>query len=564
MKANLIILILLLVAVAGAIVVMAVQLSAPSVPDEDSSKQVSDQLPAAPGGQPTVEDAGGNTGGGTPSESDGASEPTEENGDEQPEPPESADNGEGVEEPVAETPLDRFLKRFHEHQGKIKWMRADLTMTRFGIFSDPVDTDEQKKKAGRTSTGEFLYKPGNRFVFTMKYEPKGESDKKESERYLAYMHVLWIIKTTSPGKSGTGDTVKAERWLIDNEKMSEILMVLHGAVPGELKKIFEMRLVELGDSAEAARLKREGHDVDDLRARDVYLLELIYKNKVKRGNYKHIEVVINRDMEVEKVKLYNAFNDDETIIWFENIEINEGEEIPDSEFRFNPAKEGVEKFDDNATLEGAADILWRMRRTSEWVKGIEAKFERDKYDATWAGSGEAHSKSAGTLNFMRPDKFRLEVTKPEEQIIAGNGEKAYTYRKDLARAKLYDVKSAQKKLPVGDLRIMQKFFGQSSGDLSEQFEFVPQGVDKIDGVECYHLTLKPLPAAAGGKMSHNVDHIELWVELETFLARNIRIYDLQRKDNYNEVTLSDINIWKEIPKEKFDPVFPDGVEIIEE
>jgi len=30
------------------------------------------------------------------------------------------------------------------------------------------------------------------------------------------------------------------------------------------------------------------------------------------------------------------------------------------------------------------------------------------------------------------------------------------------------------------------------------------------------------------------------------------------------VTLSDINIWKEIPKEKFDPVFPDGVEVIEE
>lgn len=560
MKANLIILVLLLAAVAGSVTVIILQLSTPTFSGEDLSGEENGREPAvAPDEGNGGEEAGEtsreetDTGDG-PSESGDGGEPDDGGGEQGDEP----ENGLNNDRPREETPLDRLLRRFHEHQTGVKWMRGEMTMTRFGIYEQPVETDDEKRETGRTSSGGFIYKPDNRFALRLEHVSHDENSKKESEQYLAYMHVLWIVKRS-------GDTVKAERWLIENDKMYEVLLLLQGADPDALNRTFDMRLIDKDDASERKRLKREGHDVEDLKKRDVYLLELIYKDKTKRRNYKHLEAVISRDFLVEKLKLYNAFNDAETIIWFENVEINKGEEIHEGEFRFKPSKEGIKKFSDNATLERAADILWRMRRTGSWVRGVRADYEDDRYDPAW-GEETAHSRSSGVLYFMPPDKFRIEIAKPKEKVLGSNGKKAYSYEKENKRATIFDVEKAQGKVDLGNLRIMQKFFAQDIHTLAKDFNFKFEGVEKIDGLETYRFELKPRGKAEEDEDGevYNVDRIELWVELETFLACKIRLYDLQRKKNYNEVGLKNIDISEEIPAEKFDPVFPEDVEVIEE
>lgn len=546
MRANLIIIILLFAVVAGAAAVIVLQLSTPTftkegAPGKEEAKQAA---PVRAGGENTPAKPSAHSVEGA----DGKGTGTPPGGEETPAGPQN-----GGTPPTEETPLDRFLNRFHEGQEKIEWMSGEITMTLWGIFGEPVDTDEEKIKDGRTSRGKFLYKPGNRFALTM--EAPSTGDEKETERYLVYMHTLWVV-------TRKGETVKAERYLIEHEKLYEMLLVLQGADPAELRKTFDMRLIDLGDAAEAKRLAKEGHNVKDLRERNVYFLELVYKDRTKQGEYAHIEVVVSRDLAIEKAKFYKT-NDEENIIWFSNVEINKGDEIPDSAFRFCPEKEGVETFDDNATLDAVGGILARARMTGTWVKGVRAGYESDKFEALWE-EDLRHSRTSGALEFMRPDRFRIEVTKPKEKVIASNGRKVFIYEKEFGRATVFNVDKERGKLPLGNLKIMQMVFAQDSAALSNYFIFTLDKVEKIDGVECYHLELKPLDKAQRKEEDaevYDIDHIELWLEVETFLAHRARIYDLQNPDNYNEVTLADIDIFREIRPERFE--VPEGVEILE-
>jgi outer membrane lipoprotein-sorting protein len=548
MKANLIIIILLLVVVASGVTIIVITLSpgnrSAEAPAPQGGEAASESAPTQ-----TVTDISGNT---SPAETTaaGGPEPPAVNGQEQPKPP--------AEQPAAnppqeETKLDKLLKRFHENQMKTKWMRAKLTIVHAGIFDIPGAADEELKAGG--STGEFLFKPGNRCAFKLTSNNNGVE---ETEEYLAYIQTLWVIKRT-------GDTVKAERWLIDNEKMSEALLLLQGADPAQLKQTFDMRLIDLMAADEEKRLKEEGYNVKALRESDSQLVELIYKDPTKRDEYKQVDAVIDKTANIAKIKLYNDFNNERTIIWFDDVQINTGDEIPDSAFRFDPAKNGIEKFEDHVLLKEAADIIGRMNLTTRQVIGIKADIEQDKYDVVFADNPDGgHTLRSGTFYFAKPDKFRLDFTQPEKQIVASNGKKFYEYKPDLAQAKIYDLRQMAGKLGGGDRNILLKFFSQDAESLEQDFDFKLLGVEKLNELEVYHFELQLKKKEERSEEVYNTERMELWVEVETLLACRIKGFDMQQPANYYQATLKNISIYDTVPDEAFEPAFPPDVQVTEE
>jgi len=548
MKANLIIIILLLIVVASGVTIIVITLSpgnrSAEAPAPQGGEAASESAPTQ-----TVTDISGNT---SPAETTaaGGPEPPAVNGQEQPKPP--------AEQPAAnppqeETKLDKLLKRFHENQMKTKWMRAKLTIVHAGIFDIPGAADEELKAGG--STGEFLFKPGNRCAFKLTSNNNGVE---ETEEYLAYIQTLWVIKRT-------GDTVKAERWLIDNEKMSEALLLLQGADPAQLKQTFDMRLIDLMAADEEKRLKEEGYNVKALRESDSQLVELIYKDPTKRDEYKQVDAVIDKTANIAKIKLYNDFNNERTIIWFDDVQVNTGDEIPDSAFRFDPAKNGIEKFEDHVLLKEAADIIARMNLTTRQVIGIKADIEQDKYDVVFADNPDGgHTLRSGTFYFAKPDKFRLDFTQPEKQIVASNGKKFYEYKPDLAQAKIYDLRQMAGKLGGGDRNILLKFFSQDAESLEQDFDFKLLGVEKLNELEVYHFELQLKKKEERSEEVYNTERMELWVEVETLLACRMKGFDMQQPANYYQATLKNISIYDTVPDEAFEPAFPPDVQVTEE
>jgi outer membrane lipoprotein-sorting protein len=536
MKANIVIIVLLVLVVASGITIIVATLRQNNAGEGPAATEIAGTHPAE---AETAAD------GQTPEQPEAAPE--------QPTPPEAEQPPQNP--PQEETALDKLLKRFHENQMKIKWMRAKITLTTAGIFEAPGTTDEEKRANGPTSTGDFLFRPGNRCAFKLTSRNSGVE---ETEEYYIYIQTLWVIKKS-------GDTVKAERWLIDNEKLAESLLLLQGADPGALKSAFGMRLIDLMNADEQKRLTEEGSDIQALRENDSQVIELVYKDPAKRDEYAKIQAVLDKNANLAKIKLFNGFNNGQTIIWFEDVHINAGEEMPDSDFRFDPAKNGVEKFEDHVLLNNTVDILARMTITTRQVAGIKAGIEQDKYEAAFADSPDkGHTLRSGTFHFAPPDKFRLEFVQPDKQIDASNGKKFWEYKPDLKQAKIYDLRQFAGKLGGGDRNILLKFFGQDAESLARDFDFKLLPMEKINGLEAYHFELTLKKKEERSEEVYNTERMELWVEVETLLACQMKAYDMQQPANYYQAALKDIDIYQAIPDDTFEPAFPPDVQVTEE
>ena len=502
-------------------------------------------------------------------------------------PPANGENGEplppdnGTVEPPKITPANELLNEIYYTQRRLVSLAADLTLTQYSIMNDVVGTDLEKRRAGNTSRGELKHKPGNKFIFTLKSED-------EEQFYYGYMHIIWMVRKTENSKT-------ANRWLISEERMSEAIAFILMADRDLLKQTFEIKLLDPTDASVRRTLLRLGYEDNDLppRARETRkILKLVYRNPLRRRQYSRIDVVIGyQKVEtseehteevpvIEMVKLYGEPTQastpdapkfkEETLMWLDNVkpDFGAGEYIPDSEFRFDPAKEGIEEPVDHvmAALGGTAEILARMKRTRSFTRGLTAHFKSDKYHAV----RDKHEISEGTVKFMRPESFRFETTKPEKRIIASDGVTAYLYEPDKEKATLFDVakrKQEGKGLPL-NLELYKLLLSQTTDELASQYDFdLKPDIEKIGDTETLHFELKRKILQTPGESepkTYSADRMELWVELETFLAARLRIYDRTLKGNYEEITLTDMQTDRKIEKSFFKmPEFPEGTTIEE-
>lgn len=71
--------------------------------------------------------------------------------------------------------------------------------------------------------------------------------------------------------------------------------------------------------------------------------------------------------------------------------------------------------------------LEQLRRFLDSSQGARASFSQ----VVVTKSGKAGQKASGTMQFQRPGKFRWSYEKPYEQLIVGDGNKLWTYDKEL-------------------------------------------------------------------------------------------------------------------------------------
>ena len=483
------------------------------------------------------------------------------------------------------TPVDKLLNKIHRNQTSLYSLTAKIDMAGYNpTRNDIVKTNDEKMKVGDRYSGEYGHKPGNKFYVVL----KGEA---EETRIYAYMHTFWrVVKSDS-------ETI-ASRWLLGSSTMYEIIMLLQGAQPDVLKRIFNIELLDTRDRKTCNTLKSLGYTEDQMphkypKHREILLLT--YRDETTTHPYDRIELVIDyvkakkksgREDEVPVIrmaKLYigrdskssddNPIFDSESIFLFTDYDLNftDAKALSDDKFRFVPEKEGADvKVDDHVLgqLYGKDEILGRMHQTREYVVGVKADMTSESINPI----KDKPDTIKGTLFFMEPHFFKMNTGTMD---LGSNGKKAWLYYPKDKKAMVIDLlkraQSAEKKAMPTILELYRMLVSQRMYELADEFDvdFVrPQDgkLEKIDGCDVLHLVLTrkknaKLPTGSVPKIN-SADRIELWVEAETFLTIRVKTVDRLDSGKTQTITLSNMQTDRKIDNEIFAlPEFPEGTKI---
>lgn len=112
----------------------------------------------------------------------------------------------------------------------------------------------------------------------------------------------------------------------------------------------------------------------------------------------------------------------------------------------------------------AADALAQLRQFVAATRSAEGDFEQ----TVMARSGRKPQQAAGRFAFARPGKFRWEYELPYQQLLVGDGERLWSWDRDLNQVTVRPIGDALGSTPAAVL------FGK--GDLEQDFVLVDGGV----------------------------------------------------------------------------------------
>ena len=112
----------------------------------------------------------------------------------------------------------------------------------------------------------------------------------------------------------------------------------------------------------------------------------------------------------------------------------------------------------------AADAIAQLNRFVAATRSAEGEFEQ----TVMARSGRKPQQAAGRFAFARPGKFRWEYELPYQQLLVGDGERLWSWDRDLNQVTVRPIGDALGSTPAAIL------FGQ--GDLEQDFVLVDGGV----------------------------------------------------------------------------------------
>ena len=529
----------------------------------------------------------------------GKTPPPQEPG-EKPDQPDQPDKPDMPTIPKEDDAVDKLLSTIYRTQAGVYSLTAKITKVDYDqVRHNEAKTNADKMKAGDVAEGDYAYKPGNKFYAHL----HGEAE--EVDVY-AYMQSLWLV-TKIDG------TTRASRTILGRDTMYEMLMVLQGMRPENVRRVFDIEILDTSDARTRNTLKSLGYTESEMplqqkKRREILLLS--YRDQTVNHRFDRIELVIdfvsksgpetvpaagiseppstqpdNPDEPtvpvIRMAKLYSGrvgtSGDDapvftkESIIKFTGYVIDfTGENVlSDDKFRYVPGPDV--KVDDYITqqITGTMEILGRMQQSREFIAGFKAKFHSETVDPV-RDEPEVHT---GSLFYMeRPVRFSMET----EKIKAGsNGEKRWYYDHAAHKAIVWDLlksedsgeKAAQ--LPVLEMykMLVEQRFYELQDEFDVAFDRPRDGrMEKINGADVLHLVLtrkentKP-PAGRMPKINYT-DKIELWVEAETFLTIRVRTHDRIDEGKTQTITLSDIETDRALDAETFAvPKFPEETEI---
>jgi len=120
-------------------------------------------------------------------------------------------------------------------------------------------------------------------------------------------------------------------------------------------------------------------------------------------------------------------------------------------------------------LSAHADAIEKLKNFISSSRSGEANFTQDVLDK----GGKKIQSASGTMQFVRPGKFRWVYRKPYEQLIVGDGEKFWLYDSDLNQVTVKKLDAALGSSPAALL----------SGNNEIEHGFVLKNSDTRDGLE---------------------------------------------------------------------------------
>jgi len=157
------------------------------------------------------------------------------------------------------------------------------------------------------------------------------------------------------------------------------------------------------------------------------------------------------------------------------------------------------------------------------------------------------SNITGEAIFKKPDLFKIELSKPEKQIVVSDGKKIFFYQKEFNQVMIDDWKSLSDKgnFPKGMFN-----FSSTISELKNNYYIALSENDETEKYYVLLLLLKSQPQNMKTK---------LWISKETYLCEKT---ELSSETVISMVTISDIKINKDIKNSIFRFKIPKGAQII--
>ena len=129
-----------------------------------------------------------------------------------------------------------------------------------------------------------------------------------------------------------------------------------------------------------------------------------------------------------------------------------------------------------AAVEANAAATDKLKSFIAATRSAQANFTQEVQDK----NGKRIQSSSGTMQFVRPGKFRWEYRKPYEQLIVGDGKKFWMYDADLEQVTVKKLDAALGSSPAALL--------SGSNEIERGFDL--KDIDERDGLEWLQATPK--------------------------------------------------------------------------
>lgn len=196
-------------------------------------------------------------------------------------------------------------------------------------------------------------------------------------------------------------------------------------------------------------------------------------------------------------------------------------------------------------------VLARMEAAGKGFRSFEAKLVQKKYTAALE---EFDAPESGRFVYaLAADGtalLRQEIEQPTPRILTIKGGVATVYQPRLRLAQVVSLGKNKDKTEYLALGL-----GQSPARLRETFEVAYRDAEKVGGVECDVLILKPKSAGASAYFSS----ITLWIGKSDGLPLQQKLQE--PSGDYLLVTFSEARLNRRIPPAEFEQKLPKGVEI---
>lgn len=194
--------------------------------------------------------------------------------------------------------------------------------------------------------------------------------------------------------------------------------------------------------------------------------------------------------------------------------------------------------------DAAQDPAAILRRTSaayESMHAISADFSQRLRNTLLGRTTE----SEGTLYQREPDRFLMDFSDPEGDLIVSDGRWFWMYFPSVDEKQVLRTSRRRQGLDL---------HAQFIGDPVERFEYTYHGTEAVRGREAHVLTLEPREAAGYERM-------KVWIDAEDYLVRRFEL--TEENGNVRHLELRDVVVNPTLPDSLFEFTPPDDAIVVD-